>query len=269
MRKRYNPFLRFYQKILSFFVEIDIGVYALSTPKIPTTEIYDFKCNDTIPTNKLQAEDFSCNVVCLKPPVVITEKTPSLLDNLNIRNCSKELEKSLLIKEEKMEFNLISRQYKTSLEKEFNYNKPEIQLSTNSHNFPKKDIHISHSLKTIEELLEIEPYTKKYPAKKISDIPIEKYPIKKEKFSQHQLELIKTKLAIQAKCKKYSMNLENIYDKFPTGLYDDIKIEKNGLISCKFAKNPQLGELQILATGKRKYDTQVTTAFIKTSELNL
>ena len=65
------------------------------------------------------------------------------------------------------------------------------------------------------------------------------------------------------------MNLENIYDKFPTGLYDDIKIEKNGLISCKFAKNPQLGELQILATGKRKYDTQVTTAFIKTSELNL
>ena len=105
--------------------------------------------------------------------------------------------------------------------------------------------------------------------KEIINIPVTKYPIKSEKFTEKQIEIMKTQLAIEAKCKKYSMTLENIYDKMPMGLYSDITINKDTTITCKYENNPTIGENQILVTGKRKYDTQITKRLIKYSELGL
>ena len=138
-----------------------------------------------------------------------------------------------------------------------------------THKAAQKNIYISHSLKTIEELLAFEPYTKKFSTKKLLEIPVSKYPIKKEKFSNNQLEAMVTRLAIEAKCKKYSMTLENIYDKVPEGLYKEITIERDSSVSCLFEKQPHKGELQLLVTGKKKYDTQKTKTYIKYSELGL
>ena len=130
-------------------------------------------------------------------------------------------------------------------------------------------MHINKKLKLIAELLDLEPYTHKVSVKKILEIPVTKYPAKKEKFTQLQLEKMRNQLAIEAKCKVYSMNLENIYPQIPTGLYSEFSLEKDNSLTCFFEKNPNIGELQVLVTGKRKYDTQITKTLIKYSDLQL
>ena len=69
--------------------------------------------------------------------------------------------------------------------------------------------------------------------------------------------------------KKYSINVENIYDKLPEDLYEEIKLEKDATLKCKYSKKPHAGELQLLITGKRKYDTQTTKAYVKYSEVGI
>ena len=66
------------------------------------------------------------------------------------------------------------------------------------------------------------------------------------------------------------MSIENIYDKIPSGLYSDIKIEKDGTVTCTLNDNPNnTGTLQFLVTGKRKYDPQITKTFVNYSDLGL
>ena len=269
MKKLFKTLLHIYHKLLELFCEFDIGIYAISNPQIPTTRIFDYEYTDDVKINELITPKFECKTTELKPPVVISYKTPSLKDLLKIKNISNELFHALKIKEENLIFNFVARKYEASLNRNPDIFKAKLLFFPQINKSEKKDIYIERSLKTIEELLELEPYTHKHPIKNIQELSISKYPIKKEKFTEEQLDTIRTKLALQAKCKKYSINIENIYDKFPIGLYEEIKIEKNGAIKCKYAQNPTLGELQLLVTGKRKYDTKITSTYIKYSEVGL
>lgn len=269
MRKRINFLRRIYNKLLGLFFEFDIGIYATSVPKIPTTRVFGIEYEEDVSVKSIETPDFACKTSVLKPPVVISYKTPSLMELLKLHDANAELFQSLKIREENLFFQLLTRNYQVELKANPNIFNIKLVFDILTKKAEKKEIYISHSLKTVEELLELEPYTHKYPVKNILEIPISKYPVKKEKFTEQQLELMKTKLAIQAKSKKYSMTIENIYDKFPVGLYDEIKIEKDGSIKCKFSKTPKAEELQLLITGKRKYDTQTTTAYIKYAELGL
>jgi len=269
MKKFRNHFVRIYHKILNLFFDFDIGIYALSTPKIPTTRIFDYEPEKEIPTNKLECENFNCNTVQLKPPVVIFYKAPSLKDKLKIKDYTQKLHQNLKIREEKLNFQFVPRKYEASIKEIPEIFETNLILDAEIKKASKSDIHISQSVKTIEELLELEPYTHKYPVKKVLEIPVVKYAIKKEKFTEEQIDLMRTKLAQQAKCKKYSINVENIYDKLPEDLYEEIKLEKDATLKCKYSKKPHAGELQLLITGKRKYDTQTTKAYVKYSEVGI
>ena len=262
-------FLSLYHEILSFFVEFDVGVYAFKASKVNAKELNGFKFDNNVNTNKIETPKFTISTTKIKSPMIITNKTPSLVDALVIRNFTEELFKLIKIRNSQMSFLCIPRKYDVYLNTALITSSESLIFEAKVQKISKKEIHISHNLKTIEELIELSPYTKKIPITKVLQIPITKYPIKREKFSEEQLELMRTKLAIQAKCKKYSMSIENIYDKFPVGLYDEIKLEKDTSVSCTLYKHPDIGELQLLLTGKRKYDTHTTKAFIKYSEIGL
>ena len=108
----------------------------------------------------------------------------------------------LKINNPSMQFLCVSRSYQPEIEQIIMRHFVELAFDFKTHKAAQKNIYISHSLKTIEELLELDPYIKKLSPKKLLEIPVSKYPIKKEKFSNTQLESMTTRLAIEAKCKK-------------------------------------------------------------------
>jgi len=173
------------------------------------------------------------------------------------------------IKYENMDFLSICKNYNLNLSDELNICNEPFILDVNSHKSLAEEIQISKTLRTVEELLELEPYTRKFSKREVAKIPVTKYPVRQERFTELQLENMKTKLAIQAKCKKYSIILDNIYDKIPQGMYSSIEINKDNTLSCILEKKPEIGELQLLVIGKRKYDTQPIKILIKYSELGI
>lgn len=267
----YNPFWALYHKFLNLFFDFDIGVYELVHPKLQVTKIENYKNFEEINVHELKPAKQKVKTTKLKPNTFITYLMPSLLEQLKLRDYTKNLFKFIKTYNTNMNFLCIPRKYDVLLNKYPQTNAPVLDFEPKTNKCTYKKIYIERSVKTIEELLELEPYLKKMPKDKILQIPIKKYPIKKEKLTKEQLEIIQTKLAVQEKCKKYSMTIENVYDKFPIGLYENIKLEKDSSVTCNLEKNPPYNckELQILATGKRKYSTQITKTFIKYSELGL
>jgi len=261
--------LRLYHKFLGLFFDFDFGIYALSKPKINSNRVFDFKFDGDLKSNSLVYDNFPARICILPKPKIIVYSNPSLMQMLKMHDFSSKLFPKLIIRDEKMFFPLILHDYNVEISQRADVLEEKLPFCLKLSAATEKEINISRSLKTFSEILEVEPYTKKYSIKKILNFPIRKYPVKKEKFSEEQLEFMRTKLAIQAKCKKYSINVESVYDKFPEGLYEEVKIEKDGSISCKLSNKANFGDLQILAVGKRRYDTQNTSVYIKYSELRL
>lgn len=265
----FYPFISFYHKILDFFFDFDLHVYAHKMGKIKTNKFTDFKKTNPFKINLLNIPTSSANVISLKQPHILTYISPTLLSMLVLRNLEDEFYHHILIKTEQLNLLCVKRNYNLNLIENMQTKEENLTLKTNVLNFPYDEIKIDKKLKTIEELLELEPYTHKAKIEKITKIPVVKYQIKKEKFTEIQLSKMRTKLAIQAKCKTYSMTLENIYDNIPEGLFAEISLEKDNSLKCYFEKNPHVGEQQFLITGKRKYDTQITKALIKYSEIEI
>ena len=264
-----KPFISLYYGFLRLFFDYDIGVYAFKSPKVPINKLKNFNNFAPVKVRELDMPEFSVTATNFSNPQIIAYSAPLLNNMAVLHNLEEEFLNSLKINNPTMQFLCVSRAYAPEIEMTIMRHFVDIAFDFKTHKAAHKSIYISHSLKTIEELLELEPYMRKFPIKKLLEVPVSKYPVKKEKFSTAQLESMTTRLAIEAKCKKYSMTLENIYDKFPQGLYKEVTLERDTSVSCIFENQPHAGELQILVTGKKKYDTQKTKAFIKYSELGI
>ena len=265
-----NFFIHLYHKFLGLFFEFDHTVYAISRPKIAVHKLQKIKYTKKLHSNIIEIPQIKTNISKVQPPVFISYCAPSLLDKLKIHSNLNSFLEDLKIKQEKMKFMFIPRKYDLNSTLKASTKTENISLETKTNQITKKELYISRSLKTVEEILELEPYTNKYEIKNIAKLPIKKYPLKKERFSKEQLETMQTKLAVQAKCKKYSMSVENIYDKFPMDLYKEIKLEKDGTVTCLLGNSHEkTGQLQFLVTGKRKYDPQITKVFVNYSDLGL
>lgn len=258
-----------YTKFLGLFFDFDLHVYAHYVGKIKTYELKNFLYNKPIKNNCWKIPAVKTVVNSVPKIEVTTHISPSLISMLVIKNSEKEFFHNILIRDEKLNFTYAQRKYNLNLINDFKAQTENLKLLTQLHKKYQNEIQIEKKLKTIEELLVLEPYTNKEKIEKILEIPVVKSPIKKNKFSEIQLSKMRTKLAIQAKCKAYSMTLENIYDKIPQGLFSEISIEKDETVKCFFETKPDVEELQLLITGKRKYDTQITRALINYSELGL
>ncbi len=260
-------FIRVYQKFLEIFFDFDVGVYAFQTSKIPVNKLENFEYKEPIKANKQEIPKFNINVTDFRKPDCLAYSVPSLLSLLVLRDLNNEFYQKIKLKSELMEFFCVSKNYDVDLEKDLKINEETFVLEAKSHKSLKEEIQISKKLRTVEELLELEPYVNKLDKKEVREFSVTKYPVKQEKFTEKQIEIMKTQLAIAAKCKKYSITLEQIFDKIPKGLYSEIELNKDNTLSCKFEKIPTLGENQILVTGKRRYDTQVTKTLVKYSEI--
>lgn len=265
----FKAIVKLYHFVLKLFFDYDIGVYAYKTPKIPAKKIENYKYNKPVRVKNFTIPQIDLHNYKYQDPKLKTYSPASLLSMIKIKNANKEFESYIKIKYENMDFLSIPKNYNLNLIDELNISNEPFILGVNSHKSLLEEIQISRNLKTIEELLELEPYTNTFPKKEVAKIPVTKYPVKPERFSELQLENMKTKLAIQAKCKKYSIVLDNIYDKIPKGLYSEIELNKDNTLSCVLDENPEIGELYLLVTGKRKYDTQIIKTLIKYSELGI
>jgi len=261
--------LKLYRSFLRIIFDLDIGVYAYKTPKIPTKKIENYKYDKPVRVKIFPIPKISPQRYKYQNPSLKTYSPESLLSKLVLKNANKEFESHVKIKYENMDFLSICKNYNLNLSDELNICNEPFILDVNSHKSLAEEIQISKTLRTVEELLELEPYTRKFSKREVAKIPVTKYPVRQERFTELQLENMKTKLAIQAKCKKYSIILDNIYDKIPQGMYSSIEINKDNTLSCILEKKPEIGELQLLVIGKRKYDTQPIKILIKYSELGI
>ncbi|MDD3594462.1 MAG: hypothetical protein PHX18_07535 [Candidatus Gastranaerophilales bacterium] len=217
---------------------------------------------DEVKTNKSKFTKFQAKV----------RKYPTLKEKLVIQNTQEEFYNSIKIRKEPVKFSCIARFYNTVLQNACNPPiKKEIGFSPKLTRLKAKDICIANSIKTVNEILEVEPYTKKFPQKRIMELPVKKYPVKEETLSKTQLDSLRTKLAIQAKCKKYSISIENIYDKFPKDYYTNITPKKDyNMVECSIdSSNKDAQGLQLLVTGRRKYDPQLIKTLVDYKDIDL
>ncbi|HSA06599.1 MAG TPA: hypothetical protein P5556_05430 [Candidatus Gastranaerophilales bacterium] len=87
----------------------------------------------------------------------------------------------------------------------------------------KKDFHTIKNFRIHEEIVKVLPYVRKADKKIPVKIPVIKRPLYKYTFSREQMKLFREKVAQQNKTSWLNIEIFEIYDKFYTNFYSNIK----------------------------------------------
>ena len=87
------------------------------------------------------------------------------------------------------------------------------------------------------------------------------------------LETKKEKLTLSAKCKKYSIKVENIYGDFCRNLYSNAEMQKDNKVIYKFRTDfvpaSEEEKIYMFVTGKKRYDTELYSTIVAYRDLEL
>ena len=268
-----NRFIqKIYHWILRFLFDYDVNVYSLKNKDIATHSILGHKYF------RLRISNF----LAQKPKVKRKKfKTKANVKNYiiigtSIKLCNYPLNflENLLLKDIWLDFFAICKNYLVHLRKKFSKITNEvIDFNPIIKKFARRDLILSKKVTTEKEIIEIEPYSNILPIDELIKIPVEKEPIEMSVFSKKQLETMREKLAMAAKCKKYSIKVENIYGDFFRSLYSNAEMQKDNKVIYKFKTEfePQREneDIFLFITGKKRYDANIHSVIVAYRDLGL
>jgi len=150
--------------------------------------------------------------------------------------------------------------------------KIKLNISKKVKEFAEKQINIIKKIKVFEEILEISPYTKKLNKQKLFRLPIARSPLYKSYFSDAQMKKVREELAAQNKTRWSNIEIIEIYDKFNSNIFSDIRqtsTSKNLMCYPSFS-NADLKikeELLYLIIAKRRDTGELIKGLIRPSGL--
>jgi len=123
------------------------------------------------------------------------------------------------------EFSITQRSYPLAITPDSNNMKTEDVCikKPNANAFSEKEVNINKSVKVFEELLEIMPYTRAISRKNLFNFPIARSPLYKLHFTRGEIKAFREELAIQNKTVWTNVEVVEIYDKFNSNLFNNIK----------------------------------------------
>ena len=104
LKKLRNMITKIYHKILNLFFEFDIGVYAVKTSSPNINNVKNLKYEKEVICNPPKVQIIKNNNHDLTPATIKTYISPSLLSSMRIRNFNSELNQSIKIKEENLQY---------------------------------------------------------------------------------------------------------------------------------------------------------------------
>ena len=125
-----------------------------------------------------------------------------------------------------MDFMVVFRDYPLELVTKLNkYDKEKVALKVERKLkfLEQKQINISKNIKITEEIIHVQPYTRSVKKQKLFRLPISRTPLFKSYFSSEQLRQIREDLAKQNDTRWSNVEILEIYDKFNSKLFADIK----------------------------------------------
>ncbi len=265
-------FQKFYHWILNFFFDYDAAIYSLDHKDLAVHKLLSYK----------YFRVKTANFLAQKPKVKRKKfKTKANVKNYKIIDSSILLRKyplnfleNLLIKDIWLDFFAICKNYLLYLKEKFS-KVTNIVLIFNPtiKKFAKRDLILSKKATTEKEIIEIEPYSNILPIEKLVSISVEKEPMDISVFNKKQLEIMREKLAISAKCKKYSIKVENIYGDFFRNLYSNAEMQKDNKVIYKyrtdFVHSDEEEQIYMFVTGKKRYDTEIYSTIVAYKDLEL
>jgi len=189
-----------------------------------------------IKINTLKFNEFELNFVedalTVNPPE-FREINPSyvLIRNLKFHpqiniNTLEKFENLIKWKFLNLHFSTSFRNYPLGFSNKLNFlekSKIKLNISKKLKEFIEKQINIAKKIKVFEEILEISPYTKKINRQKLFRLPIGRSPLYKSYFPDAQMKKIREDLAIQNKTRWSNIEIIEIYDKFNSNIFSDIR----------------------------------------------
>lgn len=125
-----------------------------------------------------------------------------------------------------LNFILILRDYSlkfTTIVKEFAREKVFLKYKVMLNYLESKKINIAKSIKVTEEIIHVKPYTRRLAKQKLFRLPINRSPLYKSYFSSEELKKLREELAVQNNTRWSNVEILEIYDKFNSKLFADIR----------------------------------------------
>lgn len=112
----------------------------------------------------------------------------------------------------------------------------ELIFQANVKEIAEKDVHLEKKLRVTEEILEICPYDRSVPVKKLIGLPVVRKPSAKSYFSLEEMEKFRKALAHHNNTKFYNVIIKNIYDRFYPEMYSSVSLRAQGNALLCFLK---------------------------------
>ncbi len=267
-----NIFKKFYHWILKLFFDYDINVYSLKNNNVKINSFLSYKYFRTRISNLLEKKP---QVKRKKFKSKVNVQNYKIIDSsLLLRKYQLDFLENLLMKDIWLDFFAICKNYLVILNKRFSKISNEI-LTFNPiiKRIAKRDLIIAKRATTEKEIIEIEPYSNILSVDKLVEISVEKEPMDMSVFDKKQLEIMREKLAMSAKCKKYSIKVENIYGDFCRSLYSNAEMQKDNKVIYKyrtdFVPEGEAEQIFMFVTGKKRYDTEMYSTIVAYKDLGL
>lgn len=263
---------KIYHHILRFFFDYDVSVYSLKNNEVKVNSFLSYKYFRTRISNLLAKKP---NIKKKNFKTKVKIQNYAIIDSsLVLRKYPLDFLENLLIKDIWLDFFAICKNYLVLLkEKMSKVTDIILNFYPYINKIPKRDLILSKRATTEKEIIEIEPYSNILPVDKLVGISVEKEPIDITVFNKKQLETMREKLAISAKCKKYSIKVENIYGDFCGSLYSKAEMQKDNKVIYKFRTDfvPENEEEQMymFVTGKKRYDTEKYSTIVAYKDLEI
>lgn len=246
---------------LSLFFDQPIAINKIEKEEAYFHKLKNLEIEQSVMVNTLKPQAVVVHDESLHPALKEKcKKYPLNLNIVKIFNLTKIFLESIKWCCKTMNLQTVVRNYNVKIQK----NALSLKLSPN-------DLVISRKLRITEEIIGLEPYTRKLSAKKLINYPVTKTPASKAEFSKNEIEFFREKLALQANTTKFNVNVLNIYEKFILGIFSSIKQdEKTSNIFCYFdPQNKQISEndLYYFVIGIRKDNNQLVKTLVKPQEL--
>ena len=262
-------FKKIYHWILRFFFDCDVNVYRFKDKEPNIHSFLSYKYFRIRIANFLAQKP---KVKRKKLKIRVKTQNYGIIDSsVLIRRYTVDFWENLLLKDIWLDFFTICKNYLVYLKDKFSkINNIILIFSPVIKKFSKRDLILSKKVTTEKEIITIEPYTNILQSNQLLQIPVEKEPVDISILSKKQMEILREKLAISAKCKKYSIKVENIYGDFTRSLYSNVELQKDNKVLYKFKNEPEEDSgLYMFVTGKKRYDTDLRSTIVSYKDLGL